>query len=548
VVGYLALVPRAYRDGGLPHLLKVSVIVPVYNPGNNIDECISSLLGQSLPEDEYELIFVDDGSTDETPARLDELAAEHTHVRVEHTPNSGWPGRPRNIGLDMARGEFVYFVDNDDWVARGALERLHKEALRHESDIVIGKVVGHGKLVPRTLFRRNRSEVTLDWPPLLRLLTPHKLFRRSLLDEHGIRFPEGRRRLEDHAFTVHAFFHASRISVLANYACYHWMMRDTESGANVSYTQFDPVGYFENVREVLDIVEHHTEPGPLRDKLLSHWYRGKMLGRVGGVPFLNRNPDYNRLLYEEIRRLALERYGPSVEEWLPFNLRPRSRLLRGSSYESLETLASFEAGLRADNQVHRLDWGERTLALRFEAALVGEPESLEFARRGSRMVWVPPESLRGELSEMDLDVTDDLPKANVDLMLRARRDRSEFVVKARSALLMLRAGADSDAKRPALNAAAEIDVTEAAAGARLPRGQWGVHAIVNVAGWNAIAPVMTVSRRWLRRRPEPLTFVATRDGRLLRHPPLRRRVARRFPRLVGILRRARRRAAARGKR
>ncbi len=529
-------------------MLKVSVIVPVYNPGNNIDECISSLLGQSLPEDEYELIFVDDGSTDETPARLDELAAEHAHVRVEHTPNSGWPGRPRNIGLDMARGEFVYFVDNDDWVARGALERLHKAALRHESDIVIGKVVGHGKVVPRTLFRRNRAEVTLEWPPLLRLLTPHKLFRRSLLDEHAIRFPEGRRRLEDHAFTVHAFFHANRISVLANYACYHWMMRDADSAANVSYTQFDPVGYFENVREVLDIVEHHTEPGPRRDKLLSHWYRGKMLGRVGGVPFLNRDPDYNKRLHEEIRRLALERYGPSVDEWLPFNLRPRSRLLQGSSYESLETLASFEGGLRANNQVRRLDWGERTLAVQFEAALVGDREPLGFARRGSRMVWVPPESLRGELSGMDLDVTDDLPKASVDVVLRARRDRSEFVVKTRSELLMLRAGPGSDAKRPALNAAAEIDVPEAAAGARLPRGQWGVHAIINVAGWTAIGPVMTVSRRWLRRRPKPLTFVATRDGRLLRHPPLRRRVARRFPRLAGILRRARRRAAARGKR
>jgi len=101
-------------------LVKVSVIVPVYNPGSNIDQCISSLLGQSLPDDEYEVIFVDDGSTDETPARLDELAEAHANVRVEHIPNSGWPGRPRNVGIDLAQGEYVYFVDNDD--------RLGKEA------------------------------------------------------------------------------------------------------------------------------------------------------------------------------------------------------------------------------------------------------------------------------------------------------------------------------------------------------------------------------------------------------------------------------------
>src|SRR5215217_4592305 len=66
---------------------KVSVIVPVYDPGPDIDDCIDSLLRQTLPADELELIFVDDGSTDDTPARLDALAAAHRHVRVEHIPN-----------------------------------------------------------------------------------------------------------------------------------------------------------------------------------------------------------------------------------------------------------------------------------------------------------------------------------------------------------------------------------------------------------------------------------------------------------------------------
>ena len=114
------------------------------------------------PADEYEVIFVDDGSTDATPARLDALAAEHAHVRVEHIPNSGWPGRPRNVGIELSRGEFVYFVDNDDWIGREALERMHAMAVRDEADIVIGKVVGHGKSVPRNLFRRNRTGVDLE--------------------------------------------------------------------------------------------------------------------------------------------------------------------------------------------------------------------------------------------------------------------------------------------------------------------------------------------------------------------------------------------------
>lgn len=66
-------------------MLKVSVIVPVY-PGSNIDDCIRSLLDQSLPRDEYEVIFVDDRSTDGTSERLDGVAGEHPHVRVEYIP------------------------------------------------------------------------------------------------------------------------------------------------------------------------------------------------------------------------------------------------------------------------------------------------------------------------------------------------------------------------------------------------------------------------------------------------------------------------------
>ena len=78
----------------------VSVIVPVYDPGPYLERCIDSLLAQTMPPGELELIFVDDGSTDGSGERLDRLAAEHDHVRVIHQENSGWPGKPRNVGID----------------------------------------------------------------------------------------------------------------------------------------------------------------------------------------------------------------------------------------------------------------------------------------------------------------------------------------------------------------------------------------------------------------------------------------------------------------
>jgi glycosyltransferase involved in cell wall biosynthesis len=100
---------------------KVSVVVPVFEPGPLIEPLIASLLVQTMPAGERELVFVDDGSRDGTAERLDTLAAEHLGVRVLHIPNSGWAGRPRNVGLDAARGEFVFFADHDDWLDPEAL-------------------------------------------------------------------------------------------------------------------------------------------------------------------------------------------------------------------------------------------------------------------------------------------------------------------------------------------------------------------------------------------------------------------------------------------
>jgi glycosyltransferase involved in cell wall biosynthesis len=483
---------------------KVSVIVPVYNPGSHIDDCIRSLLGQTMPPGDLELIFVDDGSTDATPARLDALAARHGHVRVEHIPNSGWPGRPRNVGLDMARGDYVYFVDNDDWLGAEAAERLHATAMLDDADIVIGKVVGHGKGVPRTLFRQNVHGVRFENPNLLTLLTPHKLFRRAFLTEHGIRFPEGRRRLEDHLFVVDAYFCAARISVLADYPCYHWTLRDRS--VNASYRPYDAKGYYDNVREVLDLVERHTEPGPFREKVLLHWYRGKMLGRVGGGAFLTRDPGFRRELFEAVRGLALERYDESMHARLPFQLRIRSRLLRDGDLESLVALAELESRLRATVSLRRVGGDGTHLVVRLRARL--GRDALVFRREGERVVWEPPEPLRGALAEEDLDVTEELRASRVQVFLHSLADESEYLVPVRTEV-RLQPGAEPGRVQPVLRATARITPTTAAAGAPLPAGQWEVRAGATVAGYFGARTIQ---------RPEtktPLVLTAIPPGRIV---------------------------------
>src|SRR3954447_4319997 len=242
-----------------------TVVVPVYNTGQFIEPCITSLLEQALPPNGLEIIFVDDGSTDETPARLDRLAAEHAHVRVFHEPPSGWPGRPRNVGIDAAQGEYVYFVDHDDVLATTAMKQLLATARRTDADIVLGKIVGVGRGAPLAIFAANVDHATLTETPLMTNLTPHKLFRKAMLDEHGIRFPEGKRRLEDHVFVTQAYFAARNIAVLADRPVYFHLARPDEG--NAAQRRIEPAGYYGNVRETLDVIDAHTEPGELRELL-----------------------------------------------------------------------------------------------------------------------------------------------------------------------------------------------------------------------------------------------------------------------------------------
>lgn len=415
--------------------VKISVIVAVYNPGKNVEELLESIDEQSLPAGEFEVIFVDDDSTDGSRERLQEWASERPHVRVLHnTPNSGWPGRPRNLGIDAAVGEYLIFADNDDRLAPQGLERMYDYAQETSADVVIPKLVGvgPGRGVPRALFRKNIPDARLGKHPILAILTPHKLVRTSMVREHGIRFPEGRTRLEDHFFIVSCYFAASRIAVYADETCYYWMRRDA-GGENASFAPVDPVMYYEAVQRVLEVVEANTEPGPLRDKLYAHWYDGKMLSRLRGGSLLVKTPEYQETLVWEVRRVA-ERFGLGQAQWshLGAGGRVRSHLLANGTLAQIQEFGAAERGVTSRVTVGDVAWtDDGDLRITMDAHMTyADGSPIHVDRDGDAAYWRTSDLVDFDLPR--IDVSDLLGKTRLDVVSADRQTLDIATLKGRS--------------------------------------------------------------------------------------------------------------------
>ena len=409
--------------GSTDSRVKVSVVVPVYNPGRYLDDLLRSLARQTMPAADFEVVFVDDGSSDGTSDRLVALAAAADNVTVLRIPNSGWPGRPRNLGIEAAVGDYVFFADHDDELGPDALERLHAFALANASDVVVGREVRRGKAwVAGPLFRQDVPATTLpDLPELLLLLTPHKLFRRRFLLEHDIRFLEGPRRLEDHPFVMAAYFRAAVISVLASTTCYYWHNRPDSAGSRGR----DWGLYFASMHDVLDVVETHTEPGPLRDRMLLHWYVDKGLRRLG-TQLAVAGPQEAAQLTSGLRDLVVARFPAALDERLTGLARLRAALLRAGAVPEVAELAAWEGGL-ALRQSTELCWASAgRLTVAAEVTLVdrdGDPVTVR--QRDGRWWWRPPVAVEG------LGGTGDLPAGVLDLTAEVRRTRGLVLARRR---------------------------------------------------------------------------------------------------------------------
>ncbi|HEX5560904.1 MAG TPA: glycosyltransferase family 2 protein [Nocardioidaceae bacterium] len=453
---------------------KVSVVVATYNSPPGLDGLVASLDDQSLPTDEYETVFVDDGSSDDTFERLQRLAATRPTMRVDRIPSSGWPGRPRNVGTAMASGEYVFYADHDDYLFPEALERMYRFAAHHHLDVVHPKEVVKGWNRPGwTAFRHHLPRVDRLDQNVLQCITPHKLYRRSFLLENDIRFPEGRVRLEDFAINGLAWSSTDAIGVLADYPCYQWIIHEDNSHK----ASYDYDVYWTSFRASLRPLLAMPD-GAKKDQLLVRWYRSRVLERVAALD--GYDPEHATRLLATFTEL-LEHFPPHLDALLTPADRARSTLLRTGDRDLLLALADLDHGHHLDIGATRTSWQEGSLRIEVEAVVVdrdGAPLPLD--RVDGRVVRRVPDRLRAATHPATWDLTDDLPRAVGEVVVRSRETAVDWLLPTDTEV---RVGGTDGSLRLEVSLATDLDPGSAACGGPLAEETYDVFARLSGLGY-----------------------------------------------------------------
>ncbi|BFV59131.1 hypothetical protein KCMC57_up42350 [Kitasatospora sp. CMC57] len=283
----------------------VTVVIAVYNTMPYLTACLTSLVEQSIGRDRLEVVAVDDGSTDGSGAELSRFAREHPGLfRIERQANSGGPAAPTNRAMELARGRYVFFLGADDWLGREALERLVTMADRYQSDVVLGRMVGvGGRQVPQGIFDRTEPSVDFTDSALAWALSDTKLFRREPLVREGLRRREDLPVYSDQPFTLQALLRARRVSVLADYDCYHAVLRADRANATVRSNHRDRL---RGLTEILAVTDRLTEPGGEVRRALHRRHFGWDVPQLLQAELLRQPEAEQRHVVAEVGRLVRE--------------------------------------------------------------------------------------------------------------------------------------------------------------------------------------------------------------------------------------------------
>lgn len=273
----------------------VSVIVPVYKTENFIRRCVDSILNQSFPN--FELILVDDGSPDNCPEICDEYEKTDDRIRVIHKINGGLSDA-RNVGYEFSRGEWITFIDSDDWIHKDYLDILYHACIDNNVELsMCGYIRTNGSDVIST---KTSYAIDIETPenvwcnnPLNDVVSAWcKLYHRDICE--GIKFPFGK--LNEDAYTIYKYiFRCTKIAIVNAELYYYYQNPEGITGQKWHIKKMDSIGAF---REQIEFFQNKNLKNAKEASILKYfdileWH----------LIELKNHPEYKKIYQKTIKEM-----------------------------------------------------------------------------------------------------------------------------------------------------------------------------------------------------------------------------------------------------
>ena len=239
----------------------ISLIIPVYNTGDYLARCLDSILSQAYGNMDAEIILVDDGSKDKSGIICDDYAERYDNVRVFHIENSG-VSIARNYGFEKSTGQWVWFIDSDDWIRDGALKVIAEILENNGTDAIfwnffeVNDISSAAAIGNCTLKKFMTNDFVINYTPWQMW---QLLFRRDILINHNIRFKEKVKIGEDVEFLIKYLTKCNEV-VAIDQALYYYFIRQTSAVRTNTDSNENAWNLIRLISRLIDYVEEETCP------------------------------------------------------------------------------------------------------------------------------------------------------------------------------------------------------------------------------------------------------------------------------------------------
>lgn len=222
-------------------MIKVSIIVPIYNAQDYIKRCLDALVEQDFQRDEFEILCIDDCSKDKSVEYLKEYEKQYTKIKCYYNEKNRGVSYSRNLGIQKAKGEYLAFCDADDWYDKNSISAMYKKAVEEQADLLISNYyIDKGKHSLKRCVTGNFTRNPIPKGELIKYMdisSSAKLIKKKILVDNKLSYPVDLRRCEEYEVIPVAAYFAERVVYTDDYT-YHYF-QNPKSASNFIENNYD---------------------------------------------------------------------------------------------------------------------------------------------------------------------------------------------------------------------------------------------------------------------------------------------------------------------